>query len=286
MKHFICLCSVILSAAVSGAYAQTPGSWQKSVVSGQNCDPVNVQIYYPKKYNPETSLTLVLLHSWGKSPAEWQKSSSAAKLADESNIVLVCPETGKTVYENEFYDDTSVKWNSMPGGKWMSSVFVPWLAADKKLYRGRQYTGIAGLEIGARGALLSAARNPGTFGFAGGLSGFYDSGSVTRSQIFTGAYGKYKDNKDRWENADSILPLAPALSRTTMFFSSGSRERNPSIDQTQFVLIIISQQKKKSGGFDFRFVEKSWGEAWGIWNPCLAEMCRDFVQSSTVKKDK
>lgn len=285
MKYFLCSILMFVSAISSSVSAQVPGTWQKSTITSADSNPVNVLVYYPKNYKAESALTLVLLHSWGKTPSEWQKSSSAARLADETGTVLVCPEMSRTVYENEFYDDTEVRWNSVPGGKWMSSVFIPWLTSDKKLYRDRTSAGIAGLEIGARGALLTAARNPEIFGFAGGISGFYDSGSVTRSQIFTGAYGKYKENKDRWENADSILPLAPALAKTNMFFAHGSKERNPGIDQTQFVLIKINQLKKKQGGFNYRFFEKPYGEAWSIWNPCLSELFNDFVQSTRPKKD-
>jgi S-formylglutathione hydrolase FrmB len=289
--YLLILVSVIISGfAVEPVYTQSkgamPGSWQKSGIQSTDGSSVTVSLYFPKSYKAGMNRTLILLHSYGKSSSEWEKTSGAAKLADEYGIILVCPDMGKTIYENEYFEETIIKWNALPGGKWIPKVLIPYLQKEKDLCTDRKRTGIAGLEIGARGALLAAARNPEMFGFAGGISGMYDSGSAMRFEGFNALYGKYKDNKDRWENADSIITLAPQLSGTVIFLSHGNKERNPSIDQSQLVLIKLAQLKKKQGGFQYRFFEKGWGDGWAIWGPSLVELFKDFDISTSVGSAK
>jgi enterochelin esterase-like enzyme len=279
--YLLILISVlVVSISAGSVYSQNkeavPGSWQKNSVQTDGGSAVTVSMYFPKSYKAGMSRTLILLHSYGKSSYEWEKTSGASKLADTYGIILVCPDMGKTIYENDYFDETSNRWNAIPGGRWIPQVLIPYLRKEKDLCNDRKLTGITGLEIGARGALLSAARNPEIFGFAGGISGMYDSGSATRFEGYNLLYGKYKDNKDRWENADSIIILAPQLSKTVIFLSHGNKERNPSIDQTQLVLIRLAQLKKKQGGFQYRFFEKGWGDSWAIWGPSLLECFKDF----------
>jgi S-formylglutathione hydrolase FrmB len=281
---------MLISIIVSGfsadlVYSQSkgavPGAWQKTSIQSSDGSSVTVALYFPKSYAAGMNRTLILLHSYGKSSSEWEKTSGAAKLADEHGIILVCPDMGKTMYENEYFDETTIRWNALPGGKWIPQVLIPYLRKEKDLCTDRKLTGIAGLEIGARGALLAAARNPEMFCFAGGISGMYDSGSAMRFDGFNALYGKYKENKERWENADSIITLAPQLSQTVIFLSHGNKERNPSIDQSQLLLIRLAQLKKKQGGFQYRFFEKGYGDGWVIWGPSLIECFKDFDDSTS-----
>ncbi|HEY1406025.1 MAG TPA: alpha/beta hydrolase-fold protein [Spirochaetota bacterium] len=260
------------------------GGWLKNLTVPYSGDEgsfsVAVQIYFPEGYKAGDAVrTLILLPSWGRNQTEWEKSSNVKRYANERKYILVCPDMGKTVYENDYYPETTVKWHELPGGKWIIKALVPWLRDEFSLCRSRELTGITGVGFGARGAILSAARYPEVFGFAGGISGTYDAESVPLSTPFVGVYGKYKENKERWASADNVIALVPNLKDTIVFMAHGKRERGSPIELSQIVLIKLAQLKKQNPGkFPYKFVVQEWGDEWEVWNKFLSDM---FIQFDT-----
>jgi len=282
---------IVAVSAASAKYTgeMKPGQWIKNLSvppSSSDGKGVAVQIYIPKGFTSgEDIRTLILLHSWGRNHTEWEKMSSVVKSADVNKTVLVCPDMGKSVYENEYFPETTLEWNPIPGGKWIPSILVPWLKSEFGLCAKKDLTGIAGVEMGARGALLAAARNPEIFSFVAGIAGLYDCSSLSGTDPFNRVYGPYKDNKERWENADSIIGIAQNLKDTTVFMFHGRREKVSPVGQTHLVMIRLSQLKKKNPDqFKYRFLDKTSGDGWDIWQGAIPEMFNDFTAlKSTVK---
>jgi hypothetical protein len=277
------------SAKYSGSIPS--GSWLKNLsvpYSGsEGSFSVPAQMYFPDGYKSGDAVrTLVLLHPYGKNLTEWERFAAVKRYANEKRYVLVCPDMGKTVYESEYYPETMVKWQPLPGGQWIPKALIPWLRAEFSLCLTRETTGIAGVGFGARGAILAAERNPEMFGFAGGISGTYDAESAPSSSAFTGVYGKYKENKDRWMTVDNAITLAPNLRDTIVFMAHGKRERGSSIECSQIVLIKMSQLRKQNPGkYQYKFVVQEWGDEWVIWNKFMPDMFMyfDSIPAVSVK---
>ena len=123
------------------------------------------------------------------------------------------------------------------------------------------------------------------FSFAAGFAGLYDCVSLSGGDSFARVYGPYKDNKERWENADSILNIAPNLVNTTVFMFHGKRDKVSPAGQSHLVLIRLAQLKKKNpDGYRFRFLDKSYGDGWDIWQPAIPEMFNDFTALKSTGK--
>lgn len=293
MKAYFLFSLFIVIAAASAACAKysgdlVPGQWIKGLsvpASGSDGKAVQIQIYIPKDFKSgEDIRTLIMLHSYGRNMNEW-KIQAVVKSADENKMIIVCPDMGKTVYENEFFPETTLAWNAIPGGKWIPTVLVLWLRSEFGFCVKRDFTGIAGVEMGARGAILAAARNPEMFSFAAGIAGLYDCTSLSSGDSFARVYGPYKANKERWENSDSILNLAPNLAHTTVFMFHGKRDKVSPAGQSHLVLIKLAQLKKKNPDqYRFRFLDKSYGDGWDIWIPAIPEMFNDFTALKSTGK--
>ena len=286
-RLFLSAVSALVIVCISAASAKYQGSvpsgtWLKNLSipysGGDGNFSVNAQIYFPDGYKSGDAVrTLILLHPYGKNQTEWERFSAAKRYANERRWVLVCPDMGKTVYESEYYPETSVKWQPLPGGQWIPKALIPWLRAEFSLCLTKETTGIAGVGFGARGALLAAERNPEMFGFAGGISGTYDAESVPGSNAFTNAYGKFKENKERWLTVDNVITLTPSLKDTLVFMAHGKREHGSPIEYSQIVLIKMSQLRKQNPDkYQYKFVVQEWGEEWTIWNKFLGDMFSYF----------
>ena len=265
------------------------GKWNRGITVPYNGPEgsfnVSIAVFFPTGYIAEKeSPALILLHPYGRIGSDWERFSSVKKLAEDNKIVLICPDMGKTVFENEFFPESAVRWQALPGGVWIRSTLIPFLQKQYRLCTKQKLTGIAGIEIGARGALLSAAQNPSIFGFAGGISGLYDSASVDSSSIFTGAYGPYRTQKTRWESADSIITLAPGLEKVQIYLSHGKNEKSIPLGQSQLLAIRLSQLKKQNPGrFAYQFDIIGRGDGgWGTWNAAIPVLFSKFVSFTTA----
>ena len=163
-----------------------PGAWNTVEVPYNDPEKsfsVKMQIYFPKNYSLGDRVpVMLLLHNYGASMYEWGRNSSIAVQAEKYNLVLVSPDMGRTLYETEYFPETTLKWNPIPGGRWVAEVLVPYLRAQFNLALNSKKTAVAGVGYAARGALLLASTYPQFFGEAVGIAGCYDQLSMSRSR--------------------------------------------------------------------------------------------------------
>jgi hypothetical protein len=240
---------------------------------------VLIQIYFPQSYIKEKPVrTLILLPSYGRGLTEWEKNSAAVRYANEQQCVLVCPDMGRTVYESQYFPETTLRWHELPGGVWIPNVLVPFLRDQFGLCRAREITGIAGVGMGARGALLAAARNSEIFSYAGCIAGAYDAALLPQSGPLTAQYGRYKNFKERWESVDSVLSVAQNLKDSCIYMGHGKREKDNPIESAQIVLIKFSQLKKQHPSFNYKFSFSEWGTEWEVWNKLVPDLFAAWSQ--------
>ena len=234
---------------------------------------VQVQIFFPENFvKGELIRSVILLPPRGKAITEWERNSTAKKMANKYKIALICPDTGKSVYETSFYPETADKWGPVPGGRWIAETLIPYMREQFALCRSRENTGIIGIEAGARGAMLVAEKNPKLIGFAGGLSGLYDL-AVINSSAYANVYGSKRQFADRWNKDDNIISLAPQLKNTAVYIVHGKRDEDVPIDHSQLLVIRLAQLKKQSpDAFNYKYIERNKSHNWDFWNSELAEM--------------
>lgn len=287
MKKLISFIFILLVSAANLQAADLsqikPGSWLKNLsittIWEGNSFAVPLQIYFPKNYKAGSSVkTLIALHDYEGSMTDWQNRSGIAAYADKYNIVVVTPQMGKTLYETAYYPESKIKWNPMPGGRWIADELVPFIQKEYKLGLKRNELGLIGVNSGGHGAVLLAALYPQVFGIACSVGGFFDTLAMTSNKRIEGVYGPYKDFSDRWKTSDYIMALAPNLENTPVFLIHGNSDYLVPFEQSRMFAIRLSQlQKSKGAGnpkkFTVKLIERKYkGAGWENWAGMLPDM--------------
>ena len=247
---------------------------------------VPLQIYFPKNYQRgDNSRTIIALPSYNGLLKDWEENTNIEYLANEYNLVLVCPQMGRTVYETKFYPETKVKWSGIPGTVFIGEKLIPYLRDNFALAGDRSKTGILGVSTGARGAILASSVYHDLFGAAAGLSGNYDALAMTNNKTLISVYGEYRDFKERWLQDDNILELSKNLENTSLFLWHGQKDYVVSHKQSIiFVMRLRQYRRDNGGGYEVIFKEKKYSSyGWRYWKRMVPEVM-DFFDKK-LKKD-
>jgi S-formylglutathione hydrolase FrmB len=120
---------------------------------------------------------LYLLHGLGGHYSDWTTKTNIAEYAQQYRMIVITPEG----HDSWFTDSSTV-----PADKY-ESYFLKELIADvQRRYRTietRHGRAIAGLSMGGYGALKFGLKSPGTFIFAGSLSGVTEAASWSEADL-------------------------------------------------------------------------------------------------------
>jgi S-formylglutathione hydrolase FrmB len=254
-----------------------PGKWLRNVTvkteyMGETSS-VAIQIYFPRDYVKGKKLrTIIALHQSDSGERDWE-SARIESLADRYNMVIVCPNMKRSVYENSFYSETSYRWNVIPGGKFVGETLIKFLNSNFSLALKRESTGIMGAEAGAHGALLVPCYYPNRFKAAAGISGYYDPTAMPNNRMLEAVYGKYKDFQERWDNDASPLKLAEKLKGVHVFLYHGLKYDSYQPEQSRVMAIKINQLRKKFADYTITYKEfKSGNKGWTFWSSPAADI--------------
>ncbi|MFC1671118.1 alpha/beta hydrolase [Spirochaetota bacterium] len=293
-RYFTIACAVIITGIFVSAsgfeFKGTikPGKWLRNLKVEYTHKGVKssakVQIYFPKGYEKGDNLrTIIALHDYSGSLRNWEKETNIEKFANMYKFIIVCPAMYKTVYETKFYPQTTYMWGKIPGGKFVGEVLINYLREEFGIAKEREMTGIVGASTGGRGAILLAATYNDTFGAATGLSGDYDSVSLSRTKRFIAVYGKYKYFKKRWHDDDNIMKLAVNLKDTPVYLYHGGKERAIRKGHSVLLAIRLRQLQKKHGGYEITYLEKKYNtHDWDYWRRRVSEFM-DFFNEKLKK---
>jgi len=285
MKAFSVIVLVIMIACAPYyvyAFEYKPASWVVVAVpaSTQSDDTVPVKIYFPKEYS-QNSRTIIALHDYDGSMNSWQNNTNIAYYANMYNMVIVCPNMPRTVYESQFFDETTIRWNEMPAAVWIGNILMPYLKNTVGLKIAKNSLGVCGFSIGARGALRIGELYADTVGAIACLSGYYDMLSHTKNKMFVAVYGKYNDNSQRWATVDNAIDDAKNLKDVAVFLAHGNKDSRVPMEQSFMLALKLKQlQKEQKSGYNFTFVEKKYKmHDWNFCQSVLPEMMAFFNEN-------
>ncbi|MBW7857545.1 MAG: alpha/beta hydrolase, partial [Leptonema sp. (in: Bacteria)] len=128
---FVVSCQSVndVSANQFKCYNFEPG-WQKD----QKVNDVFYDVYVPPKPKDATSCqrVVLVLPGWKFPRTDWPKKSDIIDIANQYQAILVMPEMYTSIYESDYYNETVMKWNEIPGGQFIKEQFLP--ALQKKGY--------------------------------------------------------------------------------------------------------------------------------------------------------
>lgn len=235
---------------------------------------IAVTIYTPP--GKKTRGNILVLPGWKHSRHRWLNETNLKEQADEQHFRLICPEMNLTLYESEYFPETTLKWAETPGLKWIREFLLPELKS-KGIFLPDQNNFVLGLSTGARGAVLIALDNPGLFRAVGALSGDYDQTAMPKDRLMTAVYGSIEKFPERWKK-DNPVQMAKKWN-TPIYLAHGTNDKVVPADQTKLFYTLLRklhvaleiQLNMPEAGHDYAF--------WGSETKNVLDFFNKFVKN-------
>ncbi|WP_214326408.1 alpha/beta hydrolase [Nonomuraea sediminis] len=189
-----------------------------------------VRILVPRGWSKSAKRTwpvLYLLHGGADDYTSWTRMTDVATFTQNLDALVVMPEAGRAGNYSDWYN----------GGRGGPPAWARFHTYEVRRlleigYRAGTRRAIAGLSMGAYGAMKYAARNPGMFRFVGAYSGIMATELPGIPALIMNAQASEKQDplalwgdplRDRkiWAANDPLV-LAPGLRGTMIYMSSGT----------------------------------------------------------------
>ena len=250
-----------------------PG-WHRNL----SVDGVPYDLYIPANYR---SASLLVLPGWNYERTSWVDNTPLVDYADKYGSALILPEMLVTLYESAYYPETTLKWQPVPGGKFIKERLIPEIQKQHNLLLPGQDNTLLGLSTGGRGVALIALENPGLFAAGASLSGDFSQENTPDDRLMTAVYGAFSQFPQRWRGRDNpqarspewIMPLYLAHgidddivpeSQSRLFYYALRRSRGDSI--------IVEYHAVPGAAHDYEF--------WGGQLPAVFEFFEKVKKSS------
>ncbi|WP_433246354.1 alpha/beta hydrolase [Streptosporangium sp. CA-135522] len=197
-----------------------------------------VRLLLPKGWSKKAKRTwpvLYLLHGGADNYTSWTRMTDIADMTENVDAIVVMPEAGRAGNYSDWY-------NGGRGGPPAWETFHTYEV--RRLleigYRAGGRRAVAGLSMGAYGAMKYAARHPGMFRFAGSYSGIMSTrlpgipDLIMNAQAAEGKdpkalWGDPIGNRSVWRDNDPAY-LARNLRGVSIYISSGTTSRLGELD--------------------------------------------------------
>lgn len=164
---------------------------------------IKAVVITPDNYALAKKLPVVyLLHGFGGNYADYIiKYPGLKNVADQYNIMIVCPDGGRSWYWDS-PEDEKIKYET-----YVSNELITWVDSRYKTIKDRKGRAISGLSMGGHGALYLALKHQDVFGAAGSMSGGVDIRPFPNNWEIAYRLGKYAEHPERWEKNTIINML-------------------------------------------------------------------------------
>lgn len=139
---------------------------------------------------------LYLLHGAGGDHTDWATKVLGIKdYADLYNMIIVCPDGGKTSW---YFDSPLDK--EMSYETYVSKELIGAVDEKYNTLPNRESRAITGLSMGGHGAFYLAFRHQDIWGAAGSMSGGLDIRPFPENWDLSKRLGNYAENREQWED--------------------------------------------------------------------------------------
>ena len=228
---------------------------------------------------------LYLLHGWAGHYSDWATRTNVADYAAQYRIIVVMPE-GNDGWYTDSATIASDKYES-----YILQELIPDVQRHYRTIESRYGRGIGGLSMGGYGAVKFGLKSPGTFAFAGSLSGALAATTWTEDDLksFKGinnsllaAFGA-RDSPQR--KANDIFEIARGLSGSRVaalpyfYFDCGTEDFFLSVNE-QFAALLTEERV----AHEFRELPGTHG--WPYWDQQVRELLKVAAEKLKTRKTR
>jgi len=198
-QFFFLIASSILILSASAATVDV-----LSVPSKKMGRDIPVTLILPDAYAPDGQpLPVVyLLHGAGDNHAKWNDATDISQLADLYDVIVVCPDGGRTSWYFDSPIDPAYQYETF-----VAIECVNYIDANYRTDPRREARALCGLSMGGHGALFLAICHPDTFSIAVALSGGVDIRPFPKNWQIALRLGDIKTHPENWET-HTVVNLA------------------------------------------------------------------------------
>jgi putative tributyrin esterase len=243
--------------------------------------PMRYRILLPEGYSASARSypVLYLLHGWHGDYLNWTTLTNLTQYAEKLPIIIVMPDAGDSWYVNSA---------SVPQDKFEQYIIrdiIGEVDQHWRTLRSPHRRAIAGLSMGGYGAVKFALKFPGSFGFAGSISGAFNAAqpelAESRADLAPSLVSAYGPSKSAVRAENDIYQLADHVTASAIpyvYLDCGNRD--VSFLQSNRNLAAKFSERKIA----YEYHETPGAHTWQYWDERLPDLLKAVVRN--IARDK
>ena len=277
---------LLVAMAVFSAWAQKPGPTpaagsdllgRRSFFSAALGREMPYSVILPAGYgkSQQRYAALYLLHGWQGDETNWINLTHLVQDVAGYPLILVMPRA-----ENSWYVNSATN----PADRYADYIAQDLIADVDEHYRtiaAPHERAIAGLSMGGYGALLLTLKHPGSFGFAGSISGAFAGPSGVEEVLpqlrpsTEQAYGAAGSATRKENDVDALIATAQAAAVPYLFLECGTSD--PLLSSNRRVVSELSANK-----LAYEYHELPGAHTWSFWDNALPLLLHVLAEHLTL----
>lgn len=243
-------------------------------------------VVLPTDYDTSTNSrypVLYLLHGLTGHYNDWLSRTNLADYAAQYRLIVVTPEGNDSWYT----DSATVATDKYE--TYVLNELIPDVQRRYRTIEARYARGIAGLSMGGYGAFKFGLKSPGTFVFAGSMSGAFGVTRITEQQVgasrwqtslklFGPVGSETRQQNDLFELISNLS--ADRVSALPYFYFDCGTEDSPLIFPSNRELAALMVEKK----IPHEYRELPGDHSWGYWDAQIQEVLKIAVRTMRLPR--
>jgi len=247
--------------------------------------PLPYNVILPGDYRASATRypVLYLLHGWAGHYSDWVTRTNIADYASQYRIIVVMPEGN-----NGWYSD-SATYASDKYESYILQELIPDVQRRYRTIESRYGRGIAGLSMGGYGALKFGLKSPGTFAFAGSLSGSLEAPTWTEEEmkslksIYDSSVAAFGPRDSQQRKTNDLFEIVRTMSAARVsalpyfYFDCGTSDFF--LPGNEKFATLLSEKK-----IPHEFRELPGDHGWPYWDQQVRELLQIAAEKLKVRK--
>ena len=236
---------------------------------------IPVTVILPDSYSKKKSKkypVVYLLHGAGGTHSEWATKTKVNDFVDKDNVIVVCPDAGRTSWYFDSPIDKTYQYESF-----VAKDLIKYIDKKYRTIKNRKQRATAGFSMGGHGAMFLAMRHQKTFSAAASFSGGVDIRPFPNNWDIKKRLGPMHNNKKLWDKM-TVIEIAKKLKNKDLALSFTCGDKDFFLEVNRALHKQLKKQKVKH-----KYVENNGAHTWAYINQEFAGQWKFLVKNLKKK---